>query len=164
MEKLYLDRTEIPDNMAIIVRKAEIIETGTTIYSMSVREDNELYRKFAEEYDIRFIFDDRIPVVEFYAVPRLDIFATDSRGGYFVTVGSCFDRDLPVYYMDAAGDFFLVAESGSAFVENAPNWRAVLKPWAGVEIFPTKDAAKEKYTLFGKSNLEAMHQDIMKNP
>ena len=42
------------------------------------------------------------------------------------------------------------------FVEDAPNWSAMLKPWAGVEIFPTKDAAKEKYTLFGKSNLEAM--------
>ena len=164
MEKLYLDRTEISDNMAIIVRKAEIIETGTTIYSMSVREDNELYRKFAEEYDIHFIFDDRIPVVDFYAVPRLDIFATDSRGGCFASVGSSFDSELPVYYMDAAGDFFLVSESGRAFVEDAPNWRAMLKPWAGVEIFPTKDAAKEKYTLFGKANLEALQREAMKNP
>ena len=102
--------------------------------------------------------------MEFYAVPRLDIFATDSRGGYFVTVGSCFDSALPVYYMDAAGAFFLVAESGSAFVEDAPNWRAMLKPWAGVAVFPTKDAAKEKYTLFGKANLEAMQQDTKKNP
>ena len=156
MEKLYLDRTEIPDNMAIIVQKAEIIETGTTVYAMSKREDNELYRKFAEEYDIHFIFEGSVPTVDFYAVPRMDIFATDSTGGYFVTVGHSFDGDLPVYYMDAERNFFSVSESGRQFVEDAPNWRTMLQPWSGVELFSSREAAKEKYDLFGKANLETL--------
>lgn len=159
MEKLYLDRTEIPGNMALIVRNAEIIQTGTTVYAMSVGEDHPLYQKFAEEYDIHFIFDDRIPEVEWYAVPQAEIFAVDSCGGYFASIGGAFDMDDPVYYIDAQMDCFLVAMSGRAFVEIAPNWRAVLKPWNSVEIFPTKDAAKEKYTLFGKSDLESLQRE-----
>ena len=160
MDKLYLDRTEIPDNMAIIVRKAEIIETGTTVYAMSVREDNELYHKFAEEYDVHFIFENRVPKVDFYAVPRVDIFAMDSTGGYFVTVGHCFDGDLPVYYIDENREMYLVSESGRQFVEEASHWRSLLKPWSGVELFPTKAAAKEKYPLFGKANLETLHREV----
>ena len=71
---------------------------------------------------------------------------------------------IRISFIKARGFILIIKRVFPFLAEAAPNWRAMLKPWAGVEIFPSKDAAKEKYTLFGKSNLEAMHQDIMKNP
>jgi hypothetical protein len=50
--------------LSIYVKDTEIILAGTSINSMSVkeREKNGEYKKFADKYDIHFIFDDNIPI------------------------------------------------------------------------------------------------------
>lgn len=51
---------------------------GTTLYPMSVKDKNTEYQRYADTYDLKFIFDDDIPQIDFYTVPRVDIFAKDS--------------------------------------------------------------------------------------
>ncbi|USK57886.1 hypothetical protein LIS82_27160 (plasmid) [Cytobacillus solani] len=77
MRKVYLDRTELTGAINLFLEDTEV----TTIYSMSVYHKNDEYQKYANDYDIQFIFDDDIPHLEFYTVPFIDIMAKDSKGG-----------------------------------------------------------------------------------
>ena len=71
MEKLYLDRTEIPGNTVLITANAVIINAGTTVYSMPVSCKAPEYDRYAAEFDIHFIFDDNLPQTDFYTVPLI---------------------------------------------------------------------------------------------
>ena len=55
MDQLYLDRTEIPGNTVLIVSNAEVINTGTTLYSMPASCKDAEYERYAKEYDIHAI-------------------------------------------------------------------------------------------------------------
>jgi hypothetical protein len=82
MRKVYLDKTEINNYIGVFVKDAEVIPTGTTIYYMSTKYKNEEYQKYADNYDIHFIFDDDIPTLSFYTVPLepySDIIFYDSK-------------------------------------------------------------------------------------
>lgn len=162
MEKLYLDRTEIPGNVALIVRKAEIIQTGATVYSMpvSVRQKEPEYQRFAEEYDIRFIFDDNTPNIDFYTVPQVDIFATDSYGGYFAAIGGFYDSEEPVYYIDSKRCCFFVAANMRELIDTAGHWRTVLREGVPVEYFASKAEAKLKYELFDGEALAEFRRQL----
>ncbi|WP_245975473.1 hypothetical protein [Oceanobacillus chungangensis] len=69
---------------------------------MSVYHKNEEYQKYANDYDIQFIFDDDIPHLEFNTVPYVDIMAIDSNGGFIGTVGQQCDleSDAPICYIN----------------------------------------------------------------
>lgn len=73
------------------------IPAGTIIYSMSVKEKREEYHLLAEKYNIYFIFDDHIPTVDFYAIPQIDIIATDGTGGFLGTLGEVSGLDSPAH-------------------------------------------------------------------
>ena len=85
MKQLFLDVTSSnydgANGAICVIRKdAEIIQAGTTISSMPTELKDEEYQKFIDCYDIHFIFDNMALNVDFYAVPRVDITAIDSRG------------------------------------------------------------------------------------
>lgn len=141
MRKIYLDRTKIPGNTVLIVRDAEVISTGATISSMPISCKDPEYKRYADEYDIHFIFDDALPQVEFYTVPLLDIFATDSNGGFFASIGEFFDLDGPVYYIDGNHNCFYITDNGKQFISNAQEWKYLLKPYAGIEFFNSREDA-----------------------
>ena len=158
MDKLYLDRTEIPGNTVLIVSNAEIINTGTTLYSMPVSCKDSEYERYAKEYDIHFLFDDRLPEPNFYTVPQADIFATDSKGGYWCTIGETFDRESAVYYIDSMQNCYFAMETAQQFIACPQKRYDNLTPFFGIAFFPTKEAAKEKYELFGRDALEKLKQ------
>lgn len=84
----------------------EIIHAGTTITSMPVKYKSQ-YEMIERKNEILFIFDDSIPQVDFYSVPRVDIFAKDNQGGYFGTVGTTTDienLEAPICYIDKNQD------------------------------------------------------------
>ena len=96
----------------------EIIQAGTTITSMPVKYKSQ-YEMIERKNKIFFIFDDSIPQVDFYAAPRVDIFAKDNYGGYFGTVGTITDiEDLeaPICYIDKNQDVFKLANSLKEFI------------------------------------------------
>ena len=146
MKKLYLDVTEMKTCTSVSVKDAEVIRAGTTIYSMPVKDKSDEYQRFAQEYDIHFIFDDNIPQIGFYTVPQVDIMATDSDGGYIGTIGQQCDleSDAPICYIDSNRNCYLIAENGKEFLENAAVWKNCLKAYESIVFYNSKaDAEKE---------------------
>ncbi len=146
MKKLYYDKTENTDCVSIFVKDAEVIPAGTTVSSMSIKNKNKEYQKFSEEYDINFIFDDNIPEIDFYAVPQVDVFAFDSKGGFFAAVGGITDLDgtEPVCYIDNNRKCFIIADSMRNFLKLASCWQKNMVPDEEITFFSTKkEAVKE---------------------
>ncbi len=125
MRKVYLDKTEINNYIGVFVKDAEVIPTGTTIYYMSTKYKNEEYQKYADNYDIHFIFDDDIPTLSFYTVPQVDILARDSEGGFIGTVGqqSDLESDAPICYINNHQECFLIAKTGKEFLNIKNSWK-----------------------------------------
>ena len=65
MKKLYFDATEKNECIAIFSPQAEIVSAGTTVYAMPIKDWNEEYQRYADEYDIHFIFDNALPHIDF---------------------------------------------------------------------------------------------------
>lgn len=146
MKKIYLDVTEIDGCIGVFMKDTEIVYAGTTIYSMSTRQKNAEYQRYADEYDIHFIFDDNIPKIDFYTIPQVDILATDSKGGYIGTIGQTSDleSDAPICYIDKEKHSYLIAQNGKEFLKNALTWEKILEPYDGVTFYHSKeDAMKE---------------------
>ncbi|MBP2243191.1 hypothetical protein J2Z40_003779 [Cytobacillus eiseniae] len=144
MRKVYLDRTEFPGAVIVFLEDTEIIQAGTTIYSMSVYERNEEYQKYADDYDIQFIFDDDIPHLEFYTVPYVDIMAKDSKGGFIGTVGQQCDleSDAPICYINKDLECLIISENGEGFLSNIESWQDNLKPYDKITFYRSKAEAE----------------------
>lgn len=143
MKKRYLDAAAAGCT-AVFVKDTEVIPAGTTLYAMSAKHRNDEYRRFAKEYGICFLFDDQVPAIGFYAVPRVDIFATDGEGGLLCSVGQTtdFQAEIPICYIDANRRCYLVAENGKAFLEAAESWKEKLSPYDGITFFDSLEAAQ----------------------
>ena len=144
MKKIYLDRTEDNGCTSVFVRDAEIIPAGTTVYSMPVSDKNSEYQRYADEYDIHFIFDDDVLCIDFYTVPHIDIMAVDSDGGCIGTVGQCCDleSDAPICYIDREKKCYLVAENGADFIEHVSDWKTRMKPYRDVVLYQSLEDAQ----------------------
>lgn len=147
-KKLYVDRSVNTGCIGIFVKGAEVIPAGTTLSVMSAREDGPEYRRLREEYDIRFLFEGSlVPSINFYAVPQVDIFAADSEGGLFGTVGGITDMegDAPICYVDRAGNCFYIAPDGRSFLNSLPDWKKNMVPAADIQFFASRqEAVREK--------------------
>ncbi len=146
MNKVYLDMTERANCPAICIEDTEVIISGSTVYHMNSSDKNKTYQQYADEYDIHFIFNDNIPKLSFYTVPLVDVFATDSEGGFIGTVGSMTDlqRDLPICYIDKNKECFLIANNGKEFLETTNNWKNNLKPYNEVVFYESKLEAERE--------------------
>lgn len=128
----------------------EIIQAGTTIYSMPVKYKTQ-YKMIENKNEILFIFDDSIPQIDFYAVPRVDIFAKDNQGGYFGTVGTITDiEDLeaPICYIDKNQDIFKVANCLREFLFPSDTINQNLKhmePMLDMTLCNSFQEAKEQF-------------------
>lgn len=156
MRKVYLDTTQSDMCISVYVNDAEVVFAGTTVNSMSVKHKNSEYQRFAEEYDIHFIFEDNIPRINFYTVPMVDIFAVDSAGGYIGSVGQSTDlqKDIQICYIDRHKKCYLIAEGGKDFLNNVHQWKEQLTPYTNVEFFETLEVAQEKYEFINRVELE----------
>ena len=163
-KKLYLDMTKMGDCTSIWVKDTEIIPAGTTIYSMSVKQKNEEYERFAKEYDIHFIFEDNMPVIDFYTIPRVDIFATDSNGGYLGTIGNMTDleSDAPICYIDEERRCYLIAKSAKEFLEKVSKWKINLKNCEEVQFYASKEAAMEENEFSNYEEMMVRRLDVQK--
>ncbi|WP_066299175.1 hypothetical protein [Bacillus sp. FJAT-29937] len=144
MRKIYLDRTELTGAINVSLRDTEIISAGTTIFSMSVNDRNKEYQKYANDYDIQFIFDDNIPHLEFYTVPHVDILAKDSKGGFIGTVGQQCDleSDAPICYINKDLECFIISDNGEDFLSKIESWQDNLKPYSKITVYRSKAEAE----------------------
>ena len=162
MRKVYLDTVSTNRCIGVLLEDAEIVLAGAPIYAMPVNLKNSEYQRFAEEYDIHFIFRDAVPQVDFYTVPLVEIFAADSFGGYFGSVGHQVDlqENIPICYIDADKNCYLVAETGNEFLKNAHCWKKTLKPISDIEFFESFEAARNKYEFFDVAKFEQELADM----
>lgn len=161
MRKVFLDRTENKGPISVFIKDVEVIPAGTTIYSMSEKSRNDEYQRYADEYDMRFIFDDDIPEINFYAVPQIDIFAKDSKGGFWGTLGSVtdFEEKLPICYIDRERNCFCAAGSGQEFLKSLKENKIELKPEEGVVFYDSKAVAERELEFI---KLEKLENDILR--
>ena len=163
MQKIYLDMTEHTDCIGIYKKDTKVIPAGTTIYTMPSKDKNAEYQKLADEYDIHFIFN--LPDIDFYTIPRIDIMAADSHGGYIGTIGETCDleSDAPICYIDKNKTCHLIAENGKTFLKTVHSWKTQLKPCEGIEFFPSKEEAKKRHDFLDIDIEAAIKDDIVKS-
>ena len=156
MKKVYLDMTQANMCIGVFVKDTEVIPAGTTVNTMSVKHKNDEYQRFADEYDIHFIFDDNVPRIDFYTVPMVDIFAVDSAGGYIGSVGQATDlqKDTPICYIDKYKRCYLIAENGEEFLKKVNWWKERLIHYPDIEFFGSLEAASEGYEFLDRGKLE----------
>ena len=155
MKELFFDAEKNTSAIGFVQKDVKVLQAGTTVYSMPVEEKNEEYQRFADEYDIHFIFDDVPVMVDFYAVPRIDIFATDRYGGYIGTVGGLTDSEsnFPICYIDKERNVFQLACNFTDFLEKCPTWKEALKPCNSVELFSSKADAMNAHEFVAEGEL-----------
>ena len=137
-KKVYFDMSDCDGATAVFSAEAEYIPAGTVVNAMPVRHKLEVFRRFSEALDIRFIFEDKIPWVDFYAVPYLEVIATDSEGGWIGTLG----ENAPVVYVDAAGKCWKIADNIQVFLTVTPGWKRELTACEEVKIYASLEEAK----------------------
>lgn len=146
MRKVYLDRTKLTGAINVNLKDTEVIPAGTTTFPMSVNDKNEEYQKFANDYDIHFIFDDDIPHLGFYTVPYVDIMAKDSKGGFIGTVGQQCDLEsgAPICYINRHLECLIISENGEDFQSNIESWQDNLKPYDKITVYRSKAEAERE--------------------
>lgn len=150
-KKLYLDMTDSElAGTAIMVKGAEIIPAGTTVYSMPVSDKNPEYDRLASDQDIHFIFDDNIPEISFYTIPYIDIFAYDSKGGLLGTVNGRTDieSDKQIIYIDAERRCYVAGQTLKHLLGKGKHWIDSMKVWKKIQFFSSVDEAKSQLTFF----------------
>lgn len=150
-KKLYFDMTD-PANSgtAVMVKGAEVIPVGTTVYSMPVSDKNPEYDRLASDWDIHFIFDDAVPEIVFYTIPHIDIFAYDSKGGLLGTVNGITDieSDKQIIYIDPERRCYVASQTLKHLLGKGKHWRDSMKVWKKIQFFSSVDEAKSHLTFF----------------
>lgn len=158
MKKLYIDKTELKECTSVWVKDAEINWADAVIYSMSVRHKNSEYQRFADNYDIHFIFDDNVLALNFYTIPFIEIFAIDSSEGYLGSLGEGIDLNgtAPICYIDNNHNCFLIADNSKEFLNNAASWKTHMIPYMDVEFFASKEEAMRKYEFLDSKEMQSL--------
>ena len=164
----YLDMTQANGCFGIIPENGEtIVFTGVSVYSMPLsvkRDEGEAYDDFARKYGIHFIFDDCIPEIDFYTVPKIEIAATDSDGGFIASVGEpfSFHNPVPLIYISADRKVYLITDDSSKFFSIASEWRSRLIPYGGIKLYGSKEEAQKEYPIidFEQTDAYKRHMEL----
>lgn len=124
-----------------------LIPAGTRVESMSISEKKDpIYQRFADEYDIHFIFEDHLPSPDFFTLPVFYILATDSEDGFIGTIKDAFDieKAIPLYYVSAQKEVFQLSHSSKEILEITKKWKEDLRPSDDLIIYTSKAEAEEE--------------------
>ena len=147
-----MDFSGIEGAVGFISDGEPVIPVGVSINAMPMsvkKKEWELYQQFAKDNDVLFLFEDNVPIVDFYAVPRVDIAATCSDGGLIASVGEAFDlhSNIPLIYISPTQECFLITEDATRFLSIAAEWKTRLTPYHEVKLYPSKAAAMEEFPI-----------------
>ena len=162
----YLDMTLTKGCFGIIPENGEtIVFTGVSVYSMPLsvkRDEGEAYDDFARNYGVSFIFDDCIPEIDFYTVPKIEVAATDNVGGFIASVGEpfSFHSPVPLIYISPNRKAYLITEDSSEFLSIASEWREKLTPYDGITLYESKEDAKKDYPIIDFEKTEVYKRHI----
>lgn len=150
-KKIYLDKTDPSLGCtAVYSSEAEIIPAGTTVNSMPVSDKNEEYASLDDTLDIYFIFDDNIPVIDFFTIPYIDIFAYDSKGGLLGSVNEMTDLDsmAPIVYINPDHKCYKAGQTLKHFLTKGKHWQNGMKTWKKIRFFGSAEEANQMLLFF----------------
>lgn len=153
MKKIYIDATTIKEPTSVFIKEKTINWSGTTTFSMPIENKNQEYDAIAKKHDIHFIFADKIPQINFYTVPQIEIFAQDSIGGFFGTIGQRFDEDIPICYITPNRNCFMIANDFYDFLSHLKDWKTIAKSYKEIFIYDTLKDAKKEHEILALSDL-----------
>jgi hypothetical protein len=155
MRKIYQDRTVFSGAIGVNLEDTVIISAGTTIYSMGVHDRKEEYQRYANDYDIQFIFDDEIPHLEFFTVPHVEIMAKDSKGGFIGIVYQQCDSesDESICYINRDLECFIISENVEDFLSNIGTWQDGMKPYDKITVYRSKAEAETELEFIDLSDI-----------
>ena len=169
----YIDIEQLSQNyngvpgIGIINGEGEALEllwAGKNILSMPASDRRErAYQILAEEYDVRFIFDDEIPEMDFYPIPQLSIFAVDHVGGCFGSTNVNVDlseEDAPIYYVNNKLQCFRLAANLLEFIHLVESHQLDWKSGVAeeIKIYPSFEAAKKEILYYDIGDLLKMKE------
>lgn len=119
-ETIYIEHSN--NSIGIIFkRETKVINTGLSVLS---ENDSGLVAEVSRLCGITFFLDGQAPEVPLYAVPYLEVFASDGRGGWFATTAE--GGDGPLYYISPDRSVCLVGACyRTVFIGmfSDPDWR-----------------------------------------
>jgi len=155
MRKVYFDNSA-NECISVYMKDAKVMPAGVSVYVMPVSAKHKEYEKYAKEFDIHFIFKDCVPETDFYCVPLVDIFAVDSSGGFFGTIGcvSDFESEANICYIDKEKNCYIVAESGKEFLKKPAVWKKQMRIYDEVKIYASKTEAEREHEFITIEEIE----------
>jgi hypothetical protein len=138
-QKLLIDveKTNNVSGHPIISKDGRVIQyiiSGKMIVPIPSNErTNKIYKLFEENCDLIFCTTNKMEDFPFYPVPTLVIFAVDSKGNHFGTIGDMGgleSNDCSVGYINQEGRYCKISGSFKDFLELAtfyPYWRDVVE-------------------------------------
>jgi len=149
---LYMDFSGTEGAVGYISDGEPVIPVGVKINAMPMSVKNkewEIYQQFARDNDVHFLFEDNLPTIDFYAVPQVEIAATDSVGGLIASVGEDFSlsHSVPLIYISPQRKCFLITADSTQFLSIASQWKEHLVPYDGVMLYASKEAAKADFPI-----------------
>lgn len=148
--KVYCDCTNEPGCVGVLLgREIEVVFTGTQLHIEAAKYRTlPLALRLAQECDLHFWFSDEQPELPFYTVPKTEVFAHDSRGGFFVTTEhAALDWSAPLYYIDPMLVCHRIPPTGKTVADMGSTWRETMVPWGELEAFPNRAAAEARYPI-----------------
>lgn len=115
-------------------KEIQYVISGKLIVSVSENEHkNKIYNLLEENCDLLFCTTEKIDDFPFYPVPMLAIFAVDSKGTHFGTIGDMGglgSDNYPVGYINQEGVYGKISSSFKEFLELVnyfPYWRDIVE-------------------------------------
>lgn len=142
MKTVYYDMSDITAGaVGVFVRDAQVLPAGTTLCAAPVQEKAEPgYAEFARK-DVHFIFADDAPEIDFYAVPRVDVFAR-TTDGLLACLGESADVDspAPIVLIDHQRNVYRAAKNMLDMLTSS-NWKDGICAESGVKLYADRVAA-----------------------
>lgn len=180
IKKLLIDVEKTNNLSAYYIRsedgkEIEMIASGKMIISITESEHkNKIYKLLEDNCDLIFCTTDKLNNFKFYPVPMMAIFAADSKGTYFGTIGGIGglgSDDCPVGYINKEGKHGKIAGSFEEFLELVtfyPYWRDIVEyeqMQLSYSICDIEMRQKTKHSQFFEYQCEISEElKLIKNP
>ena len=121
-ETIYIDRCSAGSSISVIfTQETEVIDTGLSISS---ERNRALAAEVSRLCGMSFLLEGQVLEVPLYAVPYLEVFASDGRSGWFAATSE--GGDGPLYHINRDRSVCLLSDCYRAFFNEMisdPDWR-----------------------------------------
>ena len=142
-ETIYIDRCSAGSSISVIfTQETEVIDTGLSISS---ERNRALAAEVSRLCGMSFLLEGQVLEVPLYAVPYLEVFASDGRSGWFAATSE--GGDGPLYHINRDRSVCLLSDCYRAFFNEMisdPDWRQKRLPGGPWPRLPEDPEGRKK--------------------